>query len=448
MELSHSLTLNEEALAQIPPAKRPVFIFEWLRFLDKVLVAAQKNDIKGCQKKLVEQLMNHIQESPGPPTRKLIARSLATLFSVGDTFLLFDTVNKCNDILKNKDDSPSFLPTRLAAICCVGTMYEKLGRMMGRSYEETVQILIRSLRSAESQTRIEIMLTLEKVCAGMGNAISNVHKDIYKAARHCLIDRVMAVRCAATRCLLEMLNHAPFLYTSELESLATLCFRAFDGSNYEVRCSVAKLLGALIAMTQNQKPEKTPQLKGLKLVSLDEALGILMAGFLRGGVGFLKGTGEIIKGSSSVNREVRVGVTHAYVIFVQILGSVWLERNIKSFLSHILYLVANPKAASSHVDAVYSRKCINFILRSVLGKMLGEKAQSSACKEIAQIIVKEMNSIDFNPENAKDFNQETLFSQHLLVCALQEIGCLVLSLGTTAHDLITDQTLSKLLSTD
>lgn len=35
-----------------------------------------------------------------------------------------------------------------------------------------------------------------------------------------------------------------------------------------------------------------------------------MSGFLRGGVGFLKGTGEIIKGSSSINREVRVGVTH------------------------------------------------------------------------------------------------------------------------------------------
>lgn len=74
--------------------------------------------------------------------------------------------------------------------------------------------------------------------------------------------------------------------------------------------------------------------------------------------------------------------------------------------------------------------------------MLGEKAQCVACKEIAQIIVEEMNTIDFNPENAKDFNQETLFSQHLLVCALQEIGSLVLSLGTTAHDLITDQSLS------
>ncbi|CAG9828838.1 unnamed protein product [Diabrotica balteata] len=445
MELSHSLTLNEEALSQISEARRPVFIFEWLRFLDKVLTAAQKSDIKGCQKQLVQQLMNHIQESPGPPTRKLIARCLATLFSVGDTFLLFDTVNKCNDILKNKDDSPSVLPSKLAAICCVGTMYQKLGRMMGRSYEETVQILIRSLRNAESQTRIEIMLTLEKVCAGMGIAISNVHKDIYKAARHCLIDRVMAVRCAASRCLLEMLNHAPFLYTTELESLATLCFRAFDGSNYTVRCTVAKLLGALIAMTQKQtktgKGHQQPQ-KGLKLVSLDEALGVFMSGFLRGGVGFLKGTGEIIKGSSGVNREVRVGVTHGYVTLVQILGGKWLEKNMKTFLIHILSLAANPKAASSHVDAVYSRKCINFILRSVFGKMLGERAQALACKEIAQIIIKEMNSIDFNPENAKDVNQETLFSQHLLVCALQEIGILISSLGTTAHDLITDQSLN------
>lgn len=55
-------------------------------------------------------------------------------------------------------------------------------------------------------------------------------------------------------------------------------------------------------------------MKGLKLVSLDDALGILMSGFLRGGVGFLKGTGEIIKGSSGVNREVRVGVTHVSFI--------------------------------------------------------------------------------------------------------------------------------------
>lgn len=328
-------------------------------------------------------------------------------------------------------------------------MYEKLGRMMGRSYEETVQILIKSLKSAESQMRIEIMITLEKVCNGMDTAISNVHKEIYKATKTCLTDRVMPVRVAAAKCLLEMINHAPFLYTTELENMAALCFRAFDGSNYEVRCAVAKVLGTLIAFTQNQQQQTLP--KGVvtakaqptaRQTSLDEAFGLLMSGFLRGGASFLKGTGEMIKGSSGVNREVRVGVTHAYVVFVREMGGTWLERNLQTFLTHVLDLVANPKAASSHVDAVYSRKCINFILRSTIGKMLGEKAQSSACKEIVHIIAKQMSTIDFNPENAKDSNQETLFSQHLLVCALQELGSLVLSLGTTSQNLLNDQHLN------
>ena len=42
MEQSHNLVLNEEALAQLTEAKRPLFIFEWLRHLDKALVNIQK----------------------------------------------------------------------------------------------------------------------------------------------------------------------------------------------------------------------------------------------------------------------------------------------------------------------------------------------------------------------------------------------------------------------
>jgi len=83
----------------------------------------------------------------------------------------------------------------------------------------------------------------------------------------------------------------------------------------------------------------------------------------------------------------------AYVIFVQMLGGTWLERNIGALIAHVLDLVTNPKAASSHVEAVYSRKCVNFILRGTIGKLLGEGAQAAACKEIAHIILKQMNSI-------------------------------------------------------
>ena len=51
-----------------------------------------------------------------------------------------------------------------------------------------------------------------------------------------------------------------------------------------------------------------PSSKSAKNVSLNDALSILMTGFLRGATSFLKG--EIIKGTSGVNREVRVGVTY------------------------------------------------------------------------------------------------------------------------------------------
>lgn len=44
-----------------------------------------------------------------------------------------------------------------------------------------------------------IYIFYNKVCAGMGSAITNVHKEIYKVSRHYLTDRVMAVRCAAAK---------------------------------------------------------------------------------------------------------------------------------------------------------------------------------------------------------------------------------------------------------
>jgi len=59
-------------------------------------------------------------------------------------------------------------------------------------------------------------------------------------------------------------NEAPFLYTTELDNIASLCFRATDSSNYDVRCDVAKLLGRLLAATQ------TPQAaQGRHFTSVD-----------------------------------------------------------------------------------------------------------------------------------------------------------------------------------
>lgn len=71
-----------------------------------------------------------------------------------------------------------------------------------------------------------------------------------------------------------------------------------------------------------------------KPLPAEDALAILTQGFLKGGSG-----SGLIKGGTPVSQDVRVGVTHCYVIMVQTLGTKWLEKNLSLILNHILELV-------------------------------------------------------------------------------------------------------------
>ncbi|XP_023849916.1 HEAT repeat-containing protein 5A isoform X2 [Salvelinus sp. IW2-2015] len=449
MERAHSLLLNEEACSQLGEHQRAEFVFEWLRFLKKLLPAADRADVKKNQKCLVEQLTVILIGSPGPPTRWLLAHCLALLYRVGDSLTSSLTVDRCNDIIRSKDDSPSYLPTRLAAIACLGALYEQLGRLLVNTFKETLANLLKAMKSAESQGRYEIMLSVEKILRGLGVSAVPCHRDIYKATRACLTDRSMAVRCAAAKCLLELQREAVFLWTSELENVATLCFRAFEGSNYDVRVAISKLLGTLLATAVEPK-QPTAHRQGSRRSSLEEVMDLLTGGFLRGGAGFLRASGDKLKGTSSVSKDIRIGITQSCVVFVSCLGGVWLEANFSALLVLLMELVSHTRATQTPADAVCCRRCISFILRATLGSLLGEKAQIAAAKEICLAIGKQKRAVD---AAMCDGNVETRVtttdiaaSQHVLVCALLELGSLVQGLASTAASLLTD-TSTALLDT-
>ncbi|XP_072617446.1 HEAT repeat-containing protein 5A isoform X15 [Vulpes vulpes] len=445
MELAHSLLLNEEAYNQLGEVQKAEFIFDWLRYLEKLLLATSKSDVKEKQKALVEQLLSLLNSSPGPPTRKLLAKNLGVLYSIGDTFSVYETIDKCNDLIRSKDDSPSYLPTKLAAVVCLGSLYKKLGRILVNTFTDTVGNILKAMKSAESQGRYEIMLSLQNILNGLGAAATPCHRDVYKAAKSCLTDRSMAVRCAAAKCLLELQKEAIFMWSTDLDSVATLCFKSFEGSNYDVRISVSKLLGTVLARAIISKhPGAAVSRQSIRRVSLEEVLELLGTGFLRGSSGFLRASGDMLKGTSSVSRDVRVGVTQAYVVFVSTLGGIWLEKNFATFLSHILSLVSqsHPKATQTQTDAVCGRRCVSFILRATIGGLLGEKAQIAAAKDICQAIWKLKKVVDavMNDGNMEIRlgSTDVTASQHMLVCALQELGNLIYSLGTTAAPLLQD----------
>lgn len=56
------------------------------------------------------------------------------------------------------------------------------------------------------------------------------------------------------------------MWTTELENMATLCFKALEGSNYGVRVAVAKLLGTIMATALMPK-QAAGMLKSLRVCS-------------------------------------------------------------------------------------------------------------------------------------------------------------------------------------
>uniref|UniRef100_A0A8C9G2T0 HEAT repeat containing 5A n=1 Tax=Pavo cristatus TaxID=9049 RepID=A0A8C9G2T0_PAVCR len=270
-----------------------------------------------------------------------------------------------------------------AAVVCLGYLYKKLGRILGNSFTDTVGNVLKAMKNAESQGRYEIMLSLQNMLKGLGAAAIPCHRDIYKAARSCLTDRSMAVRCAAAKCLLELQNEAVFMWSTDLDSVVTLCFKSFEGSNYDVHLAVSKLLGTVLARALTSK-----QTTGKVCTSFSDIVFLA----LRGGINnYICG---IADSSFSDDFPLKYGFFsnffQAYVVFASTLGGQWLERNFSAFLSHILDLVSqsHPKAIQNQMDAIGCRCCVSFILRATVGGLLGEKAQIAAAKEICQAIWK------------------------------------------------------------
>ena len=67
------------------------------------------------------------------------------------------------------------------------------------------------------------------MCSGLGSAATNVHRDIYKAARSSLSgDRALHVRSAAAACIQAMAPYCSFLYEAPNGMNATILLSSLN----------------------------------------------------------------------------------------------------------------------------------------------------------------------------------------------------------------------------
>ena len=136
------------------------------------------------------------------------------------------------------------------------------------------------------------------------------------------------------------------------------------------------------------------------------------------------------------------------------MGGVWLEKNLGIVIKHVLDLLATPKTTSSHIDAVYSRKCVSFILETSFRRLFGEPTQIIAARELLQVIkslcgikaVKGQVETDWSIVTSS--NSSNSGNQHILVCAMVEVGRLVQAVNTAALPLLVGDHTATSMDTD
>ena len=77
------------------------------------MIFFQQNELKSIQSKIITTLHKIVEINCSPATRKQLAKCFATVYHTGTTLGLFDSVNKCLDLIKSRDDSPNQLPVKL-----------------------------------------------------------------------------------------------------------------------------------------------------------------------------------------------------------------------------------------------------------------------------------------------------------------------------------------------
>lgn len=212
-----------------------------------------------------------------------------------------------------------------------------------------------------------------------------------------------------------MLKYASFLYTNELETVVALGLKAFEYANYETRICVSKLIANLLfkainveeaaktylqsgqmQLPQNIEPSSSYNVKTEYVFmnkKLDTMLSLLSNAFSKSKSKFFKSNrnDEMKNAFLLANREVRMGITYAYIELINLLGSKRFEDYFSICINSLMDFLNQNKGLFQNNDIVYSRKCVSYILRVTISTMLNENAQINAAKELTIMIKKHIS---------------------------------------------------------
>ncbi|ORX97701.1 ARM repeat-containing protein [Basidiobolus meristosporus CBS 931.73] len=319
---------------------------------------------------------------------------------------------------------------------CVGALFESCGSKIGSYFIDTTTGLLKIVKNVSEQSagliKVEAIRTIGKIVHGSGkNAPDQSLKEIVKYMKNGLCDKSFAIRIACAECLREVASQTTYLVSSianDLDILLLQIFKAFEGSNYDVRREIASLAAVITATTQSPVMATASTKGGIRMAKSvsfpsQSSSPTFETGSRRdeNGVFSIEETLAALSScfSKLTTRESRVGIIETYSELLLSLGSNFIEANYAAISKHIIVELVGKNLSGSKLDILCVQEWCSFLLRDIIGKrLLSEQGQVLAVRELTNTWIKPWESN--NP------------SKYILRCVLNEVNGLVLDLGGVA----------------
>ncbi|KAH1200450.1 Protein SWEETIE [Glycine max] len=354
--------LESIVASAVHKSPEPLLCFDLLSDLISAIDEDTKENILLWQRRCEDALYSLLVFGARRPVRHLASVAMAKVICKGDTISIYSRASSLQGFLSDGKRSE---PLKIAgAAQCLGELYKHFGRRITSGLPETTSIATKLMKSNEEFVRQEALYMLRNALEGSGgSAASTAYSEAFRLImRSATGDKSFAVRIAAARCLKAFASiGGPGLGVAELDNSASYCVKADPVSS--VRDAFAETLGSLLALGMNPEAQVQPRGKG-PLPQAKKLEGGLQKHLI---LAFTKASG--VK-----SRVIRVGLTLAWVFFLQVIRIKYLfpDSELQNFALQIMEMLRAENSVDAHALA-----CVLYVLRVAVTDQMTEPTQRS-----------------------------------------------------------------------
>ncbi|CAG8760108.1 5803_t:CDS:2, partial [Acaulospora morrowiae] len=339
--------------------------------------------LKSYQASIEKQLLKFISlASPRPhrPIRQLIARCFVIIYVKGDSRTLYDTITALQS-LAVVGKGVGEKETKLAALYCIGIISKSIGNRILSFFPETISICLKLIKNATNVStvgqplsiRLEATRTMTRSLEGSAKGATELDiKDMMKQLKSGLNDKSLIFRVETIECMHAIAKHTHQQYpitAGELEQLLTLMIKTLEGSNQEIRRSVASYIATLLAGTQGEvdflalPTASKSNTSSSSHNNVSQNSGNSVVGQPPENVKVMLSVEEMLLHLSSIynkhsnSRETRTTIIGAYSALFMKLGTKYVELNYAAIAHHLLKeLLQHSRNLNSRHEALRVRE--------------------------------------------------------------------------------------------